>query len=197
MKARAIALLLLTACGQTKGEPVGSITAAPAGGASAGGSGDGGGGQGAGGGSGQGGTGGAAGISGSSGQAGAGGSGQSGAAGGPPCPAPTPPSGGKCTQVGYPFLCDLFTGGCDAGSTCLFDSQDVEFECFLIPPESLASLSCGACDMGELGEPCAPGYHCHEGRCSRYCCDDGDCEQGACVPDTWLPAPLGVCAPKP
>jgi hypothetical protein len=81
--------------------------------------------------------------------------------------------------------CDLGDGFFDPIYTCL--------------PRSAPAMLCGSCD-NHAGPFCAGTTYCLtdtmglNGKCARYCCDDGDCGGGKCdqsnVP---VPGTVGLC----
>ncbi|MFT3764933.1 MAG: hypothetical protein QM820_05360 [Minicystis sp.] len=86
--------------------------------------------------------------------------------------------------------CDPFTGKpCDltGGQTCDWDGAS--FSCFDGP------------NQAKLCEPCGPGGYCvlgltclDAGKCTPFCCDDGDCGAGAVCDRMYIGDPhVGVC----
>ncbi len=102
------------------------------------------------------------------------------------------PGLGACVRVGDPgYACNPVTGApCNtAGSeTCEYDGAG--FSCQPLPAD--AAQGCRTCDP--MATSCAVGFTCRGTlyRCTRYCCDDGDCGSGAaCIAQP--PTMLGIC----
>lgn len=90
--------------------------------------------------------------------------------------------------------------GCDTagGEACDLGSGGV-FGCFG-PPNDVAL--CGDCSNGMSGPYCKAGSHCTDpdgttgGKCTAYCCTDGDCgAMGGTCDKTNMPDGVGVCIP--
>ncbi len=127
---------------------------------------------------------------------GAGAGGSSGSGGhAPSCDAPVvAPSNGACfTNLG---ACNPITASpcaVDQGESC--DIGPNGFTCFA---SDNAQALCQSCD-NKGGPFCGATLTClSDGKCTRYCCDDGDCGSGVC--NTHDPAlagtGVGVCNAK-
>jgi hypothetical protein len=86
--------------------------------------------------------------------------------------------------------------GCDTANGYACDLSNAgNYACFT-PPNDVEA--CGMCDEGN-GPWCKPGMTCSSsGTCTHYCCDDGDCGQGAkCdMAAQQIPnATIGICVP--
>jgi hypothetical protein len=104
------------------------------------------------------------------------------------CDAPLlSPSAGGCLPPNASLECNPVTnGGCKIGEAC--DGEKDSYRCY--PPPNTEEL-CGACDHLN-GLQCRGGHACVQGRCAKYCCDDGDCsEGGACALEDGRG--IGVC----
>ena len=109
------------------------------------------------------------------------------------CSAPTEsPSKGACFKIAAPHKCNPVTNeGCDtaAGEACNFGQAG--FQCYPAPNDRKL---CEACS--EEAGFCEGGMVCFEGKCAKFCCDDGDCGGGFCNTAITGVAGLGVCTPK-
>jgi hypothetical protein len=76
---------------------------------------------------------------------------------------------------------------CPAASACDYDGA--AFSCY--PPPNTIAL-CGACDNQSTF--CADGLTCLGGKCTRFCCDDGDCSANAACDAP--PGDVGNCVAK-
>lgn len=81
--------------------------------------------------------------------------------------------------------------GCDAAKGEACDVGMDGFDCFAPPPSNDTAL-CAACD--DQGAACLPGSTCLAMKCTRYCCDDGDCGTGKCdMTQIAMGFGVGVC----
>jgi hypothetical protein len=104
------------------------------------------------------------------------------------CKAPLlPPSSGNCLPPNSSLNCNPVTNGsCKIGQAC--DGSKDSYSCYG-PPNT--EEICDACDHN-TGLHCRGGFGCIQGKCAKYCCDDGDCsEEGSCALKDGLG--VGVC----
>ena len=109
----------------------------------------------------------------------------------------TKPSNGSC---GSSYECNpipgINVGGaskeCASGAAC--DVGQDGYVCYPPPPANDVKL-CGACDINNDGSPyCSDGLTCIDNKCTRFCCDDGDCSaNGRC---DHAPGDVGTCVAK-
>ncbi|WP_437610113.1 hypothetical protein WMF20_01690 [Sorangium sp. So ce834] len=101
-------------------------------------------------------------------------------------------SNGSCVVVdGVMVTCNPITNeGCEGQvGQCGYDAFAGLFQCLW---QTNDAKSCKTCSVSF--ETCGPGFTCMGGlyACQRYCCDDGDCGEGAaCVLQP--PLPFGIC----
>jgi hypothetical protein len=106
----------------------------------------------------------------------------------------------KCDVCIPKSTCNPVTNeGCPTdGSGCDLNTQGV-YICF--PPPNPALL-CQACSNGASGPYCAATLHCTDpdgttgGKCTSFCCDDGDCGPNGTCDKSFVTQNVGVCTPK-
>lgn len=102
-------------------------------------------------------------------------------------------SNGSCVVVDalVTYCNPVSNEGCsDVGGHCTYEAFSGAFMCVGQPADRQSCESCST----TFFDNCAPGFSCQGGlySCQRYCCDDGDCGQGAeCVLQP--PLTFGIC----
>jgi hypothetical protein len=114
----------------------------------------------------------------------------------PACDLPAePPPPGSCVTLDNINQCNPITNeGCSPGLAC--DLGGAGFQCF--GGSNILDL-CQTCDANP-GVYCKPTMTClaSSGKCTRYCCEDGDCGAGTCDKTTLFGVPqVGVCLLPP
>jgi hypothetical protein len=111
-----------------------------------------------------------------------------------PTTGPSMTSTGGSGGTGPGDVCNPVTNrGCDTvgNEACDTDFQDNAFSCF--PPPN-TNAACAVC--GQNDGYCEPTFTCYEGRCAKYCCDDGDCSEDSYCDKEYLedfPGSVGLC----